>query len=213
MDTDTAKIHCTDPKSDDHCFIFPQSGLRIPLKLNGIFSYFKSRKPLASKLHEKDKIFITPDSVEWNPNCPSFEHDEDAITDHKGYSTTKNRRLSEPVQLIDDPDTIFDLASVTATEWDTTIDANISDCHISNAIQDNVKLLRYDLDATFSDRLSLRGEISKFSASISSTIADNIACSIFTSPKTSTLDKLEYTFSALLDPDQLRPVISTVSAN
>ena len=69
---DTPKIHCTDPTSDDLCMLFPQSELRIPLKLNGIFSYFNTRKPLPSELCTKDKIFITPDSVEWNPNCQSF---------------------------------------------------------------------------------------------------------------------------------------------
>ena len=65
---DTAKIHCSDPSIDDHCILFPNSELRIPLKLNGIFSYFNSRKPLPSELHGKDKLFITPDSTEWNPN-------------------------------------------------------------------------------------------------------------------------------------------------
>ena len=34
---DTAKIHCSDPSTDDHCIIFPENELRIPLKLNGIF--------------------------------------------------------------------------------------------------------------------------------------------------------------------------------
>ena len=91
---DTTKIHCADPTYDDHCILFPQSDLRIPLKINDIFSYFNSRKPLPSELYGKDKVFITPDSVEWNPNCPSFEQNENDITDHEGYITKKNRRLS-----------------------------------------------------------------------------------------------------------------------
>ena len=62
---DIAKIHCTDPTSDDHYIMFPQTDLRIPLKLNGIFSYFKSRKLLPCELYANNKIFITPDSVEW----------------------------------------------------------------------------------------------------------------------------------------------------
>ena len=62
---DTAKIHYySEPSTDDHCIIFPQSEFRIALKLNRIFSYFNSRKPLPSELYGKDKRLITPDSAE-----------------------------------------------------------------------------------------------------------------------------------------------------
>ena len=74
------------------------------------------------------------------------------------------------MQLLDDSDEIFDLASVTDLEWDGAIDSNISECHISNTLHDNESISRYDLDAGFYDRLSLREEISKCSASIGSTI-------------------------------------------
>ena len=210
---DTAKIHCSDPSPDDHCILFSESELRIPLKLNGIFSYFNSRKPLPSELHGKDKIFITPDSTEWNPNCPSFEINEKAITDHEGFITDMNKRANKPMQLIDDPDEIFDLASVTATAWESAIDSNISECHISESVKDGERLQRYDLDADFSDRLTLRGEISKCSASIGSTIADDKECSVFTKPITTSMDELEHSLSSILEPDQLSAVISTVTAN
>ena len=117
------------------------------------------------------------------------------------------------MQLLDDPDEIFDLASITATEWETAIDSNISECHISEPIQDDERLHRYDLDADFSDRLTLRGEISKYSASIGSTIADDRECSVFTKPIITSMDELEHSLSSLLDEDQLSAVISTVSAN
>ena len=37
---DIPKIHCVDPSNQDHCISFPDSSLRIPLMLCGIFSYF-----------------------------------------------------------------------------------------------------------------------------------------------------------------------------
>ena len=57
---DTAKIHCSDPIVDDHCIIFPGPDLRIPLQLQGIFSYFNSRMPAVKELHECVKVFVTP---------------------------------------------------------------------------------------------------------------------------------------------------------
>ena len=47
---DKAKIHCDDPTTDDHCIKFNNSDLSIPLKLNGTFSFFHSRKPTDSEL-------------------------------------------------------------------------------------------------------------------------------------------------------------------
>ena len=148
------------------CLIFSDSVLQIPLKLNGIFSYFNSRKPLPSELYVKDKLFITPDSAEWNPNCPSFESNENAMADHEGLITDLNRRANKPMQMLDDPDEIFDLASVTVNDWDCAVDSNISEYHISDSIHTEYRQSRYDLDADFYDRLNLRGEISKCSASI-----------------------------------------------
>ena len=75
------------------------------------------------------------------------------------------------MQLLDDPDEIFELARVTVLEWNNAIDSNISECHISNTLHDIQSISRHDLDADFYERLSLRGEISKYSASIGSTIA------------------------------------------
>ena len=77
---DIPKMHCSDPTINDHCISFKDANLRIPLQLNGIFSYFQTRKPLASELYGKDKIFITPDSSEWNPHCESYSHNESIMT-------------------------------------------------------------------------------------------------------------------------------------
>ena len=69
---DTQKIHSKDPTIDDHCITFEDSDLRIPLQLSGVFSYFHTRKPTLSELHECPKLFLTPDANDWNPHCQSF---------------------------------------------------------------------------------------------------------------------------------------------
>ena len=60
---------------------------------------------------------------------------------------------------MDDPDEIFELASITAVAWDEAIDENILESHATKTVQDYDRLRRYDMDADFGDRLSLRGEI------------------------------------------------------
>ena len=59
---DTPKIHSKDPTIDDYCITFEDSDLRIPLQLSGVFSYFHTRKPTLSELHECPKLFLTPDA-------------------------------------------------------------------------------------------------------------------------------------------------------
>ena len=135
------------------------------------------------------------------------------MIDHEGYITSNDRKLSQLIQPLDDLDEFFELSSVTVNAWDDAIDTNISECHVIDPIQDAEGLTRYDLDADFSDRLSLRGEISKGSDSIGSNIARDKYCSLFTKPITTSLDDLGYLMSSLLDPDQIIAVISTVSVN
>ena len=42
---DKPKIHVSDPLFDDHAIIFVKDNMKIPLKLNGIFSYFETTTP------------------------------------------------------------------------------------------------------------------------------------------------------------------------
>ena len=108
---DIPKMHCDDPCIEDHCILFKDIDLRIPLQLNGIFSYFNSRKPLPSELYDKDKVFITPDASEWNPHCASYSHNESIMTNYEGEMATP---LPSPMdkELTFDTDEIFELASV-----------------------------------------------------------------------------------------------------
>ena len=71
-----AKMCCPYPSIDDHFIPLVSSDLRIPLNLNGTFSYFHIRRPTQDDLSSCDKILITPDTQQWNPYCTSFELNE-----------------------------------------------------------------------------------------------------------------------------------------
>ena len=46
---DTAKIYCPDPTVNDHCILFKNADLTIPLQLTRTFWYFHTRLPLIQK--------------------------------------------------------------------------------------------------------------------------------------------------------------------
>ena len=59
---DEPKIHCEDHMVENYNVSFDQSDLRIPLRLNGVFSFFHTRVPTETELHECEKLFLAPDS-------------------------------------------------------------------------------------------------------------------------------------------------------
>ena len=210
---DTAKIHCADPTTNDHCILFPTSDLRIPLQLHGIFSYFHSRLPTITELYDCDKYFITPDASDWNPNCSSFENNERAMLNYEGDLASPNRRTNLPMEVEDIANDIFEMASVTAEQWNSQIDINISSsfasiCHLNDDTTAN------NNDAQFANALAQRCEISKLCASIGScTISDDTTpCELFCGPTTATIDDLETMLSSIVSPSEMTQVHSIISA-
>ena len=208
---DKAKIHCVDPSEQDHCIIFPECELKIPLQLFGIFSYFHSRLPTVTELHECDKVFITPDSNDWNPNCLSFENNERSMLDYDGEMSHPERRSNIPMQVEEEAKDVFECANVTAEKWSEAIDANISSAFAN--ISHNDKDSRNE-DEDFAEALSMRGEISKLCASIGScSIADDSAqCSLFDGPSTTNIENLEAIISSILGEAEIEKVNSIISA-
>ena len=47
---DVPKIHNEEPTVDNHCVLFDNSDLQIPLQLNRVFSYFHTRVPTERNL-------------------------------------------------------------------------------------------------------------------------------------------------------------------
>ena len=101
---DVPKIHCEDPVVDDHCVSFDHSDLRIPLQLNGVFSYFRTRVPTEREIHECEKVFLTPDSSVWNPYCQSYERNERSMLDFEGNMSEPSRRSKNQVVFEDEDD-------------------------------------------------------------------------------------------------------------
>ena len=81
---------------DNHCVYDPETGLRIHLQLNGIFSYFKTR-PLTEmeQMHweDYDIVFLTPDGAMWDPHSEHFAEEEAAMVDADGAMV---QRIWEP---------------------------------------------------------------------------------------------------------------------
>ena len=73
-------INCNDYTPSDHCISFERNNLKIPMKVSGTFSYFYSQLPYVKELQEREKVFITLDSGDWNPHCGYFEKYENEMT-------------------------------------------------------------------------------------------------------------------------------------
>ena len=88
---DVPKIHMPEPTPDDHTIFLPQAKLRIPLHLQGIFSYFRCRKPSIHELHEfAGNIYLLTPPGEWNPNTDAFAINEENMTDYEGNIIQNN---------------------------------------------------------------------------------------------------------------------------
>jgi hypothetical protein len=162
---DIPKIHCTNPTSSDHSISFHNSPLRIPLHLHGTFSCFKHRIPTSEELHGCDKIFITPDSTNWNPHCESFALNEQSMLDYNGDISESDRRLHHLME--PEYSSEYELSSVSIVDWSNQIDTNLQ----SNYVTGDIKSETTCNDSNVEDlavALSEKAEISKFCASIGS---------------------------------------------
>ena len=74
---DKPKIHASDPSSDNHAIIFENNGLKIPLKLNGIFSYFDTSKPTENQVQNCDDVYLLTPEHNWNPHIDVYAKNEE----------------------------------------------------------------------------------------------------------------------------------------
>ena len=162
---DVPKIHISDPSTSDHTIQFQKDELTIPLQLWGIFSFFHSRIPTSAEIHQCDKLFLTPDSTNWDPYSDHFAQNEESMLDWEGnLHAPKHRKvhvLDLPTSSINDNDYEAEVDSVIASSFATTPDPNDELLGLVHAL--NTKL-----------------ETSKFCTSIGSTTTyqDN-TCDLF----------------------------------
>ena len=87
---DVPKIQINDPSNEDHAIIFDETGFRIPLKLNGVFSYFPTSKPTYEELDSNDNIYVlTPNK--FDPNSEAYAHNEERLIDWEGNVVPRRR--------------------------------------------------------------------------------------------------------------------------
>jgi hypothetical protein len=68
---ETPKHQLALPTVDNHSIYDSETGMRIHLKLNGIFSYFPTRALTLDEIENWDMfpiVFLTPDGDAWNPH-------------------------------------------------------------------------------------------------------------------------------------------------
>ena len=87
---DEPKSMVLNPTEDNHAIVVPTTGnesLRIPLALDGVISYFPTRKPTAEEYENTPLemiIDLTADSPDWEPNTTRFQEQEAAMLDSDG---------------------------------------------------------------------------------------------------------------------------------
>ena len=207
---DTPKIHCKSPTANDHSIRFPSCDLRIPLQLIGTFSYFHSRKPEPNEIVECDKLFITPDSTEWNPHCESFERNERSMLNYEGELNDEDRWTSHRMEVDNEAEDVFLNCSISIDIWDQTVDEHTAGAFIAPPSRpDNTCHV-----VGLAEAINLRGEISKTSASIGScSVGTKSQCPIFMEPFTTDVSTLEASLSEILSPQEINATINAIVAS
>jgi hypothetical protein len=113
-----AKIHVEEPTKEHHSLYFEDYDLRIPLGLNGIFSYFETRMPSEEELCTCEHLNITPDGPNWNPHDDRFSRAESRMIDWEGniVERVKGRRIIDDDDDDDEHDGLISSLSVAAME-------------------------------------------------------------------------------------------------
>ena len=81
--------------------------LFVPLEMDGVISYFESRKPTQDEIDNCDHYWMTSE-VEWNPHAARFAEDEDAMNDAvpqeevKISAMKKVKKVSFTIPLVDE---------------------------------------------------------------------------------------------------------------
>lgn len=192
---DVAKIHVKDPTVNDHSIHFENAGLRIPLLLCGVFSYFSSRAPTLMELEEVEDtnvLVATPDGP-WNPHSDVYATNEDNILDFAGQIIPPHSRHRIVIDDLPEDPLMVSSAEICAAEQtliDQVYSRDENDASPDINPENGIYTAKYDhpqLDEehsahkipvdpvlepqVFAERMSALREIGHFGASIGSTDA------------------------------------------
>ncbi len=84
---ETPKHQVANPTVDNHVIVDSETGMRIHLSLNGIFSSFPTRALTLEEIEDWDTypiVFITPDSIAWYPYASHYAEKEATMLDSNG---------------------------------------------------------------------------------------------------------------------------------
>ena len=126
------KIHTkrADLSNESHCIVSTEEengwNLRIPMKLDGIFSYFPTRALTQEEIDNVEhmkSIFLTPDQSSWDPYDEEFAEAEDAFFDFRGELI--NRPPPKRRKILDDAG-IFEL-KVSEEQYEAAISTIVAE--------------------------------------------------------------------------------------
>ena len=123
---DVPRIHSEDLTEESHCIIDKKLGLRIPLRLRGVFSCFTSRKLTASEVEgcdELDIVFLTPDGRTWDPYDESYQRNEEHYERYGNTSQESSPKKKRRLINEDDHDAEIEGLEVSWEKWERVIDA------------------------------------------------------------------------------------------
>ncbi len=185
------------PTIEHHSILDPKSQLRIPLQLNGVFSYFPTRALTQDEIEnwqDFDVIFLTPDAESWDPHDETFAEEEAGLLDDDGDIVLPDSKT--PKELIAEVDALYAEAEpCSVAEFDEYVNRqlHISSLQMANTLSDddadliNSDAIRSHLadvsthfdELYLTDALSERAQLSKVAMAAGATHADNDACELF----------------------------------
>ena len=173
---DTPKIHLESPTEKDHSIYFHENSLRIPLQLWGVFSFFHTRKPTIDEINNAEKIFLTPDSTEWDPYSKHYALNEESMLDSDGKMQERKYRKKH---IIGDYD--FNPKDHYDDSIDNYVVSSISALSITDqvVVPDSNLISKSDIHG-FATALDTTVSLSRMGASISSlSYLDDISDDLF----------------------------------
>lgn len=198
---ETAKIHATNPSKNHHSIFEQESGLRIPLQLSGVFSYFPSRALNSDEIEHPESyemIWLTPNSDSWNPYNDIWAEQESSYLDQEGEIIPQH--IPQQQHLIDATDVEVSAVQMPSVDaYEAAVDAVISsaytgenpqDCDfnshaeecllVEDAIRAHISSTNFTSDpALLESALDDRLLFSKFATAMGSTTIDNSGCELF----------------------------------
>ncbi|CAJ1959259.1 unnamed protein product, partial [Cylindrotheca closterium] len=161
---DTAKIHTSDPSSDDHAIVL-DTNVRIPLYLYGVFSYFSTRCPTEEELQSTGSVYVlTPER---------FDPHESSYAQREGEIRLPEDRTCEKLLLADipGPSAVVCAANALSSLEQSEIDVNLLTHEVDNVplapINAELAALSTDVcDRSLFEKLSARAEVAAMQKSI-----------------------------------------------